>query len=163
MKKQILQKAAKVLDLDEGFEEEAYKDSKGYWTIGRGHLLGRSISDVRFSKSVLEFIFAEDIEVHWQEAIKIFGKEFLDELEDARQIAILSLVFTLGGDKFGRFTSTIPAIKAKDWARASDLILSTKWARDVDPKQVPGKGRDDRVALMLRTGLFPREYGIPNG
>jgi GH24 family phage-related lysozyme (muramidase) len=163
MKRTILEKAAKVLDLDEGFEHEAYKDSKGYWTIGRGHLLGKDISDVKFSKAVLEFIFAEDIETHWQEAIKIFGKEFLDSIEDARQIAILSLVFTLGGDKFGRFTSTIPAIKARDWARASELILVTKWAVDVDPRRQPGKGRDDRIALMLRTGLFPREYGIPNG
>jgi lysozyme len=162
MNKTLKSKAYKVLLLDEGKRNKPYKDSKGLWTIGIGRLIGAKLEDLTLSDYMIGEMFAEDIDKHWAEACDIFGAEFLAELEDARQIAILSLLFTLGKTKFLTFTSTIPAIKAKDWDRAAALLMSSKWAKDVDPRQLTGKGRDDRIAQMLKSGKFPKDYGIWN-
>lgn len=156
----VLAKAAKVLEVDEGRSRTVYKDSKGFWTIGVGRLIGISLESLTVSDHIVDEMLKEDILSHWSEACDIFGNEWLCSQEDARQVAIFSLVFNLGAVKLSTFIHTVPAIKGERWEEAANLLLKTKWAKDVDPKQITGKGRDDRIAFMLREGKFPDEYRI---
>ncbi len=150
----------KIFIKDEGLEYSPYKDSKNLWTIGIGHLIGADLRQLKLSPAVVNLMFQEDVEVHWQDACEIFGESWLNNQTPARQAAILTLVYTLGERKIQSFIHTIPAIKAEKWALAAELLLKTKWASDVDPKQRPDEGRDDRIAFMLREGRFHEEYQI---
>lgn len=155
----------KVLDLDEGIgppgkEGVPYKDTKGYWTIGRGHLIGESLTDLRLSRNIVEELFKEDLAIAIREARLVVGSLFFDSMTPARQAALISMLYTLGRNKFLRFEETIDAIKRNDWQEVGRRVLASKWASDVDPKKRLGIGRDDRVAHMFTTGEFHPYYGI---
>lgn len=152
--------ASQVLTLDEGFKNKPYLDTKAFWTIGIGHLIGTELKEFELSHEIILRLFEEDMERHYNEAIILFGEDYLLSLEPARQVAILSLVFSLGRIKLSGFIHTLPALKEKNWELATKLLLQTKWAHDVDPKQVSGQGRDDRIAFMLLTGKFHEDYKI---
>ncbi len=157
---EFFEKADKVFTLDEGESLIPYKDTKGFWTIGKGHLIGDRLEDFKLTKNIVNQLFKEDLARAIAGARLIFGVEFFSELEDARKIAVITLLYTLGYRKLLKFTETVPAIKNKEWKKVHDLLLSTKWAKDVDPKQRPNIGRDDRIAQMFLTGKFPEYYGI---
>lgn len=157
--------ATKVFKLDEGDGEPGkaghpYRDSKGLWTIGRGHLIGEHLADLRLSENIIEELFKEDLAVAVREARLVVGSVFFESLPLARQIALTSMLYTLGRNKFLKFEETIEAMKREDWDEVAHRVLSAKWARDVDPRQRPGEGRDDRVAYMFKFGSFPSEYKI---
>lgn len=156
----LLPAITEILLQDEGLSHVPYLDTQGNWTIGIGHLIGKELKDLHLPEETIRSLFLNDASRHWSEAIDIFGDEFLLAQTKARQAAILSLVFTLGARKLRGFNETVPAIKAGQWDRAADLLLMTKWARDVDPKRRAGEGRDDRIAFMLRTGEFHADYQI---
>lgn len=160
--------ADKVFDLDEGDGETpstrgmAYRDSRGLWTIGRGHLIGASLNQLRLSPAMVECLFREDLSSAITGAKNVVGEDFYNALTVPRQLALVTLLFTLGRNKFRLFGPTIDLIKAEEWDEVSDHILQSLWAREVDPDRIPGKGRDDRIAYMFRTGEFHPDYGIIN-
>jgi GH24 family phage-related lysozyme (muramidase) len=160
------QKAIKVFDLDEGKGKpgrpgQPYLDSKGYWTIGRGHFIGKDLTALKLPDFIIDALFFHDISRCIKEAEIVFGKDFFESLPDARKLAIITLFFTMGGTKVtSQFDETIQVIQRREWDNVARRVFTWQWARDVDPKQRPGEGRDDRVAYMFKTGEFPPEYGI---
>lgn len=161
MKDDFYTSAKKVFDLDEGCKQSPYKDTKGYWTIGRGHFIGEDIRNLRLSLDMVDRLFFEDFGRCYREAALILGENFFLSLSPARKMAVITLLFTMGGPTVTeQFKETIEAIKAESWDDVANRVFTWKWAKDVDPKQVPGKGRDDRVAYMFRTGEFHPEYGV---
>lgn len=152
--------AIKVFDLDEGTKRKVYKDSKGFWTIGRGHLIGNSLESLELPPAVIEALFQHDLGIAIYAARRIFGNQFFDQQLPARQMAIVSMIFTLGEAGFRGFDETIEQIKAENWDNVAERILKTKWARDIDPRQREGFGRDDRISFMFKTGDFHPEYKI---
>lgn len=147
----------KTLELDEGFENGPYKDTKNYWTIGVGHFIGHDLKRLKLCDDAIRAQLQHDMKSHWQIAVDIFGDEYLQALPVGRQCAIMALCFNLGS-KFKTWTNTIALIKDGQWARVADLLLAYKWAKDVDPRQRKGQGRDDRVSYMFRTGELHPEY-----
>lgn len=156
----FFEKAVKAYTLDEGDKLRPYKDPNGYWTIGKGHLIGTLLGDLVISKHIIDEFFKEDLQKAIVDARFCVGSLFFDSLSEARQLALTILTFTLGRNKFLKFEETIDAIKREDWYWVSEHILLTKWAKDVDPKQRKDLGRDDRVAYMFKTGKFHPDYGI---
>lgn len=165
MKLPFLSAAIKVFRLDEGDGPKnkpgkPYRDSKGYWTIGRGHYIGPYLHDLTLPEPVIEALFQYDLSIAIRDARFVLGDETYDKLVPARQLAIVSLAFNMGRSKLSKFTETIDAIRKENWGRVADLLLKTKWARDVDPNHQPDMGRDDRIAYMFRTGLFHPDYKV---
>ncbi len=156
----LVSAASRVFALDEGDKDRPYRDSKGNWTIGRGRLIGANLADLRISKATLEQMFEEDFWEAVEAARAILGAEFYDAQNLPRQIAIATLTFTLGQAGFAKFDGTIAAIKSGDWNEAARRILAAKWSKDVDPPQRLNKGRDDRIAFMLKEGKFHPEYKV---
>jgi GH24 family phage-related lysozyme (muramidase) len=152
--------AAKVFDLDEGTRKKVYKDSKGFWTVGRGHLIGKSLESLELPSEVIEALFQHDLGIAIYAARRIFTNQFFDAQLPARQMAIVSMIFTLGEEGFKEFDETINQIRMQNWDNVADRILKTKWARDIDPKQREGLGRDDRISYMFKTGEFHPEYKV---
>ena len=149
--------ARTVLGLDEGLSLTPYKDTKGNWTIGVGYLIGKELTDLKLSLPVVYAMLSEKMCEAMADLHSVFGGAF-NSFERGRQLALLSMMYSLGRTRFLGFVKMIAAVKAGDWKQAAIESLDSKWARDVDPRQRPGVGRDDRVAFMLRTGEVHPEY-----
>ena len=136
-----------VLIADEGMRLRPYLDTKGLWTYGVGRLIGKNLIELKISERIARAMLEEDIEQAASDACEILGQPTWDAMNDARKVAAISLLFTLGATKFSQFHQTIAAMRKQDWNAAADHVLDSKWARDVDPRIRPGEGRDDRIAL----------------
>ncbi len=156
----LLESSRKVLINDEGYRETPYLDTKGNYTIGVGYLIGKSMTELRLTRPTIMFMLTEQVEICIKELIEIFGSDDFYSWEMPRQIALVSMIYTLGKRKFLGFENMISAIKMEDWHDASDHALDSKWASDVDPRNRVGLGRDDRIAFMLREGEFHEDYQI---
>lgn len=138
------------LDLirDEGLRLYPYRCTAGHLTIGVGHKILASDRLAEGDSISLEragLMLQYDISLAVAHANKTFERWHFESMSDARQRAIVNMIFNLGRDRFAGFKNMIDAIKRCDWEQASTECLDSKYARQV------GK-RADRVAYALRTG-----------
>lgn len=160
MKDCNLTEIEQVIILDEGIKNAPYKDTKGNWTIGIGYYIGKDIENLRLSSGACIYLMREKLQEAENIANKIFTKPLIATIAPARRAVILSLIYNMGEMRFRTFKHMIEAILSGDWDRAAEELRDSKWARDVDPKEISGQGRDDRLVSMLETGVYGEEYGI---
>lgn len=133
---------------DEGLRLRPYKCSAGHLTIGVGHKI-QSTDRIEETGSVsLElagYLLTRDISKALGIANSIFGRERFDSMAEARQRAIVNMIFNLGEAGFLGFRRMVAAIKAEDWTKAAIECLDSKYARQVGD-------RAKRVAHAMRTG-----------
>ena len=138
------------LDLlrDESLRLIPYRCSRGHLTVGVGHKIrqGDNISEndcISLERAGL--FLMQDISTSVATACQTFGREHFESMSDARQRAIVNMIFNLGRERFLEFEKMIAAVMFRDWQTASVECLDSKYARQV------GR-RADRVAYALRTG-----------
>lgn len=136
------------LRVAEGVRHTAYRDSLGYWTAGVGHLLDQS-------KSWAGTVFSDDQINEWLEAdidAALAQAQQLPEWQalqtDARQNAVVELVFNLGLAHWKLFCRCRLCLCQGCWQCAHDELLNSRWAQQVGP------ARATRIATMLLTGEF---------
>lgn len=151
--------SARVLKIDEGVKPSPYLDSNGFWTIGVGHFIGLDFKKLVLPPEAVEIILNRDIEIHLDLTVRVFGKQFFNSLDEVRQVGLFSLAFNMGA-RIYTFKETIGLIKQSRWGEAANNLRVSKWARDVDPKQREGIGRDDRIIAMIEFGIFDKAYNI---
>ena len=120
----------------EGLRLDAYKDSKGFLTVGYGHLIdkgspkdiqklqeGQSISAERAEK-----LFEQDFNEHADAAKKIpgFGKA-----DEKQQAALIDLTFNMGPSWHEEFPKFTAAFKAGNYELAGAELENSKWYGDV--------------------------------
>lgn len=132
----------------EGCKLVAYKDTRGFWTIGYGHLLDQSVdwTGHEISQAVADQLLAKDLDEAAAQC------ELLLEwpvLNDCRRNAIIELVFNMGAEHWLGFTMTRAALHDERWQQAHDGLLASQWARQVGPI------RSRRLANYLLTGTYP--------
>lgn len=135
------EKSKTMLLADEGCVLRPYRDGKGFWTIGVGHLIGERLENFSISKETAMQILREDIQTHLKEAQSVFGSQW-NEFTEHQRLGILNMVFNLGVNKFLKFQPTIALMKAGRWKEAGDRIQKTPYGLMV------GK-RDERVAKLF--------------
>ena len=64
-----------------------------------------------------------------------------------RQRVYVNMTFNLGSTRLALFKKMHAAVEAKDWEKAAEEMLDSKWATQV-------KGRADRLAEMMRSGAI---------
>ncbi|MBQ3641985.1 lysozyme, partial [bacterium] len=96
---ETLKKARTFIQSAEKFEENAYKDEKGIWTIGYGHTYGVKPGD-KITKEQAEKLYAEDFKIH-SEPLKYVKVP----LNNNEKIALASLIYNIGEPQFK--TSTV--------------------------------------------------------
>lgn len=140
----MIEELKKQLIRDEAEVNHAYQDSEGYWTIGVGHLIdkrkGGEISH-KISMLILDDDIAEKLGQCEREL------DWFDDLDEARKIVILNMVFNLGISNFKEFKKTIYFIKAGDYDEASIEMLDSKWSRQVG-------ARAARLSAIMKTGIL---------
>lgn len=154
----------KILIKDEDIKLRAYLDHLGNWTIGVGRLIGKDLKELKVSQWIAIAMLQEDIGTAVRSAVTIFGKDRYNNWANPRRDAILSLLFNMGEGNgkrgFTSFKKAIQAIKEEKWDVAAIELKDSNWAHQVDPRDRPDVGRDDRIAYMLRTGQYHEEYNI---
>lgn len=136
------QRLIKSLIEHEGIRNLPYEDSVGKLTIGIGH----NLDDMPLSNRAIEVICEDDIAVAEAELDRNWN-HWRRDLSAARQNVLVEMVFNLGYPRFSKFVKFIAAIEDKDYDKAADEMLDSKWARQV------GR-RADNLAKQMRTGQY---------
>jgi lysozyme len=137
---------------DEGLRLKAYRDTNGFWTIGVGHLLGKS--DVPRVAEITEreayAWLADDLTEAEDICHRLFPYWVL--IDAPRQRALLNMAFNRGNHMVESTTIT-PALQralvgpiGADWASVTAAIKASPWAAQV-------KDRATRLAKQLETGV----------
>lgn len=146
---------------DEGFKRYPYEDltgasararaGAGFITIG----VGRNLEAHGLSDEVILMMLSEDIDRALVFAQGVFGEDF-ECWDDARQHAVVCMIFNLGPNGFLKFKKMILALRDEDWNTAADEAEGSRWYGQV-------KGRAKRIVKLIREGIYdyPDITGIP--
>lgn len=150
-----------MLIIDEGFRRYPYEDltganararsGAGFITIG----VGRNLEAHGLSDEVILMMLTEDVDRALAAAMGIFGEDF-EAWDDARQHAVVCMIFNLGPNGFLKFKKMVAALHAEDWETAAEEAENSKWYQQV-------KGRAKRIVKLLRDGVYdyPTINNIP--
>jgi lysozyme len=134
---------------NEGYRQKPYKDSRGYWTGGVGHLLSTGptyppIYD-NYSHGQWMAVLSTDI-IHAEEALDT-DLGWWRHLSDIRQDVMVELAFNLGEGKLRTWKHTLSDIEAGRFVAAEvDLEHDQPWASQVGHRAV-------RLALQMETNV----------
>jgi lysozyme len=135
----------------------AYKDTKGFWTVGWGHKLPAPCTPegwagFTISQDVADRFLKEDIAA----SLRYSGSlpEFLSCDTDSRKNALAELVFNMGAGTWQTFGGTRAQIVVKNWQAVHDHLLASAWAKEVQPHGFDSPGRATRIAGYFLTGQY---------
>jgi lysozyme len=151
--------AREMLIRHEGKRNAPYKDSKGLWTVGIGHLIGdgrslppnmnRTLSDAE----VFE-LFAKDYAHHAQAAANIPG---YDKINDMGKVALVDLTFNMGQVWYKKWPNFTKAMSEGNWQQAANSLEQSAWYRQV------GRRAPEIVGLIRAGGSGGGAIGAPTG
>jgi GH24 family phage-related lysozyme (muramidase) len=135
----------------EGLRLTPYRDSRGFWTIGRGHLLPQDLTATQRATMVLtreeaDALFESDLASAIHGAASFAWWHVLDA---ERQAVIVEMVFQMGVSGVSEFVRMAEAIKARKFHAAAYEMLDSDWAR-----QTPSRVK--HLASAMRDGQWSR-------
>ena len=152
---EVIVAAREYIKANEGVKNKPYKDTKGFWTVGIGHLMtpqeiksmaGRTLSDQEVND-----IFARDLASKAKMAKRELGKTY-DTLPKEAKVAILDGFFR--GDMSGS-PKALELLRAGKLPEAADEYLNNKEYRESVAMNKRGEkhgvaGRMERNAAAIR-------------
>lgn len=136
---------------EEGLRTHIYRDSKGYWTIGIGHLVSTDktlsaeaaakLCGSPWTEQHCKVVFREDMERHVQEAEARWP--WVANLPELQWRGFCQMVFQMGCERVSKFRNTLAALQSKNWPLAEQEALDSDWHRHDTP------ARAVRVAARL--------------
>tara|TARA_R110002126_G_scaffold20725_1_gene76116 strand:- start:883 stop:1326 length:444 start_codon:yes stop_codon:yes gene_type:complete len=138
----------KQLYIDEGEIKEVYLDHLNFKSGGCGHLIlkdepeyhqpvGTPISEERVNEW-----FKKDLESVMLDC-KLLYRDW-NELPETAKLIICNMMFNMGRPRLSKFKGMKAGVDARDWNRAADEMLDSRWA-----KQVPN--RANRLIERMRS------------
>lgn len=135
------------LAYDEGCVYEIYLDHLGLPTFGIGHLVreedpenGWEVGTTVSEERVVD-VFESDIAITIKDCEKLYD-DFYDLPEEA-QLIIANMCFNLGYPRLSKFKGMKAGVDARDWNRAADEMVDSRWYRQVT-------NRADRLVERMR-------------
>jgi len=142
-----IEKLREELAADEGEVNEIYLDHLGYPTFGIGHLVldsdpesGLPVGTTIDNDRVVE-AFESDIETVLSDCIKLYPD--FDDLPEEAQRVIANMMFNMGRPRLSKFKGMKSGVDARDWNRAADEMVDSRWYRQVT-------NRADRLVTRVR-------------
>ena len=130
-----LEKLRKQLEIDEGVKYEIYNDHLGLATFGIGHLViptdeehGKPLG-TRISEERVRECFDRDVQSVLRDC-KLLYKDF-DELPEEVQQIVANMMFNMGYGRLSKFKGMKAGVDAKDWNRAADEMVDSRWYKQV--------------------------------
>ena len=119
------------LKIHEGYKPTVYKCTAGVDTIG----VGFAIKDLHLSEEVCDLILKEKLEV-LEERFENKFDWFAESPVEVRNV-MLNMAYQLGFSGFCKFKKTIALFEEREWEKASEEMLDSKWA-----KQTPNRANE---------------------
>ena len=124
---------------DEGLRLKPYHCTAGKLTIG----IGRNIEDNGISETEARYLVQNDI-------LRCVGEldrtiPWWRNLNEARQRALLNMVFNMGISRVLAFKKMLTALQMGQWEEAATQALDSQWAKQVG-------ARSQRIAAAIREG-----------
>ena len=124
----------------EGYVTEIYLDSENLPTFGIGHLVtendmeftwpvGTPVTDERILQ-----VFHDDCKVAVTDAECIFD-DVLSHPDNVVRV-LVNMAFNLGRTRLSKFKNMVAAVNDKDYKRAADEMIDSKWYRQVKTRGV---------------------------
>lgn len=135
---------------DEGVKATVYKDHLGYDTIGVGRLVDSRKTGAGLRSHEIDFLLQNDINDRIDQLMRRLP--WFQNLDDARKGVLLNMSFQMGVDGLLGFKNTLAMIERGDYARASEGMLQSLWAR-----QTPERAK--RMADQMKTGEWKYAKG----
>ena len=139
MNQEMIGKLKKSLTLHEGRVNFPYTDTVGKLTIG----IGYNLSDRGLDDEWIDNQFLKDINYFYSELKKF---PWFEQLNTDRQIILIDMCF-MGLKNFLKFGKMIEALEKKDYNKAANEMLNSRWAQQV-------KGRAINLANAMRIGVY---------
>ena len=139
---------AQELERDEAYVRHAYKDSRGYWTIGIGRLIDKALGGGLTRDEAL-YLKLNDIVRFKGELDR--AAPWWRQLDPVRQRAVLNMTFNLGSGWITpghekAWPNTVALLKAGKYAEAANAIRANKvWVGQVGDRAL-------RIAKQIETG-----------
>jgi lysozyme len=130
---------------DEGNSAYAYPDTRSYLTIGVGRCVDKRVKGAGLRPDEITYLLHNDIDDRINALMKALP--WFQNLDDARQGALLNLSFELGVEGLLEFKQTLGAIQGARYDEAAFDLLQSKYAQEVP-------ARAKRISEQLRTGLW---------
>lgn len=152
---EVLLAAREYIKANEGVKNQPYKDTKGFWTVGIGHLMTpqeiKSMSGKTLSDQEVNDIFVRDLSSKVKMARNELGESY-NALPTNAKVAILDGFFR--GDMSGS-PKALELIRAGKLGEAADEYLNNREYRKSVALNKSGKkhgvaGRMERNAAALR-------------
>ncbi|WP_025899036.1 glycoside hydrolase family protein [Sneathiella glossodoripedis] len=124
---------------DEGLRLKPYRCTAGKLTIG----VGRNIEDNGITKAEAIILLTNDVNTVFRELDK--NIPWWADLPDGPRVALANMCFNLGWPRLSGFKKMLAALKDRNFKKAADEALDSKWAKDV------GK-RSQRISELIRNG-----------
>lgn len=137
-----------MLEKEEGYRERAYYCSEGYPTIGIGWKIGskgQPLDDfkvMRICKRAAREQLNNEVDVIERSLFREIPCYKL--LNRNRQMALISMAYQIGVAGLLKFKKMIAALEAKDWAKAADEAMDSRWY-----KQTPVRAARHANAIEL--------------
>lgn len=128
-----------MLVLHEGLRLKPYKCTAGKTTIG----VGRNLDDKGITQAEAFDLLEHDIDEVEADLDRTWP--WWRQMTDPRQQVLADMCFNLGLSRLKGFVNTIAAMKAGEYDKAADGMLSSLWASQVGV-------RAQRLAKMMREG-----------
>ena len=128
-----LEKLKNDLRTEEGYRDMIYLDTRGFQTIGIGHLVKPSdnfVQGKRYKRKVIEKIFDYDVKICVQDAYNLCKD--LDINEEAILI-VAHMCFQLGRTKTAKFVKMFEALAKKDYVTAGFEMEDSLWRKKHTP------------------------------
>lgn len=133
---------------DEGVRYSPYNDSRGYLTVGVGHLITRPLPfpdgwTYPLTDEQVDSLLESDLAAVY--AGLNAALPWWTDLNDVRQRVICNMCFNLGITKLLGFKNTLAAMRQGRYADAAAGMLNSAWATQVGQRAV-------RLANMMTKG-----------
>lgn len=125
----------------EGFRDKLYLDSEGNLTGGWGH---HFYVGSRLPAEACEILFKMDMATAMIDFTKI-APEYRKNLCTARARVVVEMIFNMGLQKVLQFKQMWIAVYDKNFERAADEMLDSKWAEQVGQRAI-------KLAETMRKG-----------
>lgn len=124
------------LKVHEGYKPYPYKDSRGLWTIGIGHLIGDGSTKGEFAQ------YSESNPMPEGEVQELFQKDYDEHARIAEQypayetmnntgrLALIDMTFNMGDLRVG-WSNTLKLLEEGKYDEAADIIENSLYARQV--------------------------------
>ena len=145
--KEFLERLRKEIIADEGCVLEVYKDHLGYFTVGVGHLIRPSDEEwgkdvgTRITQTRSDELLVEDFNVVLRECESSFSTSWPEWLPNPEhkwedwpeevKLIVANMAFNLGLPRLKKFRKMLTAINMKDYVKASEEGLDSRWAKQV--------------------------------